>query len=143
VLKLPLPEEGSSAPRSFLRDEHGNTMAEFAMVAAVFLTLFLGIVEFGFHAWDRNSVTADAREGARYAIVHGSTSLLAADSAAVANYVKSRTTLDTTIRVTTIWTPDNHPGSHVQVIVKHPIPRRGPFIPAMVDSAASEMIILF
>ena len=142
MLKLRLTKERAPRLRVFLRDDHGNTMAEFAIVAAVFLTLFLALVEFGFEAWERNSVTSDARDGARYAIVHGSTSLLQADSAAVANYIKSRTSLDT-IRVTTVWNPNKNPGSIVSVTVKHPIPQRGPFLPARTDSGMSQMVIQF
>jgi Flp pilus assembly protein TadG len=78
-------------------------MVEFAIVAGlIFIPLVFGIIEFGRLVWAKNMVTAAAREGVRYAIVHGSTSGAIADSAAVAVYVEGRTGL-TPIKVSTTW----------------------------------------
>jgi Flp pilus assembly protein TadG len=123
-------------------------MVEFAIAAGLVLTpILLGILEFGFAAWAKNSATADAREGARYAIVHGSASLNVATATAVRDFVKGRTGLETTgpnaIVVNTVWPTNNNPGSTVQVTVTHAVPRRGPFIPAHTDVATSKMVILF
>ena len=80
-------------------------MVEFAIIAVVFFIPFIfGAIELGRMAWAKNTVTAAAREGVRYAIVHGSTSGSVADSAAVANYVKGRTQLGGII-VRTRWMP--------------------------------------
>lgn len=127
----------------FLRDERGAAMVEFAIAAGVFVTVLLGIMEFGFAAWEKNGVAADAREGARYAIVRGSESGRVTDSAGVADYVKSKTSLDTTIQVVTTWHPDKKFGSVVWVQVNHAVPRRGPFIPAHTDSSTSKMVVVF
>jgi len=124
-------------------NESGAAMVEFAIAVTVFSVLLLGILEFGFAAWAKNSVAADAREGARYAIVHGSQSGRVATPDSVTNFVKARTNLDATIVVTTNWSPDNKPGSLVKVRVKHVVPRRGPFLAAHTDSSSSTMIILF
>jgi len=119
-------------------------MAEFALAASVFITMLLGILEFGLATWQRNSVVSDAREGARYAIVHGSESGRLATTDSVANYVKSKTSLDNSIQVVTTWDDAGEvPGTRVSVKVKHAVPRRGPFIPAHTDSSTSTMIILF
>src|SRR5436190_24097569 len=119
-------------------------MAEFAIVAGVvLLPLVLGILEFGFAAWEKNSVAADAREGVRYAVVHGSNSGRTATADSVTKYVKTRSALDS-IRVTTQWPAGNKdPGSEVKVSVAHDVPRRGPFLRAHTDSATSKMVILF
>jgi len=132
----------------FGRDERGATMVEFALAAVLILTpMLLGILEFGVAAWSRNSVTSDAREGARYAIVHGSTALKVATVDSVRRFVKSKTSLDTagadSIRVYAVWPTDNNPGSFVQVSVAHHVARHGPFIPSHTDSATSRMVILF
>jgi Flp pilus assembly protein TadG len=128
----------------FLEDDSGAAMVEFAIATSVFITLLLAILEFGFAAWARNSVAADAREGARYAIVHGGQSGRTADSATIANYVKSKTSLDNSIVVLTTWEDVNKtPGKRVTVKVKHAVPRRGPFLPAHTDSSSSTQIILF
>jgi Flp pilus assembly protein TadG len=135
--------------RRLSRDEEGGSMVEFAIVAGLLMTpIMLGILSFGFAAWAKNSVTSDAREGARYAIVHGLTASTVADSFAVRDYVRSRTSLETTgpnaIRVHTKWPTTNLPGQVVEVSVAHPVPRRDPFfIPAHTDSAVSKMVILF
>jgi len=127
-----------------LRDDSGAAMVEFAIASSVFLTILLAIFEFGYAAWARNGVAADAREGARYAIVHGSQSGRSADSATIANVVKAKTSLDNTIVVVTTWASASHdPGTNVTVKVKHAVARRGPFIPAHTDSSTSTQVILF
>ena len=118
-------------------------MVEFAVVGGLFTILLLGIFEFGTSAWSKNNVAADAREGARYAIVHGSRSGSVADSAAVANAVKSKSSLGNSIRVYTWWPEGKTPGSIVTVSVAYTVPRRGPFVPAHRDSATSKMTIAF
>jgi TadE-like protein len=124
-------------------------MVEFAIIAGLVLTpLMLGIFSFGFAAWAKNSAASDAREGARYAIVHGSTSTNVADSFAIRDFVRGRTSLETSgpnaIRVHTRWPNGNSPGDIVEVSVVHPVPRRDPFfIPAHIDSATSKMRIIY
>lgn len=109
--------------------------------------LLLGILEFGFTAWARNSATADAREGARYAIVRGSTSSNVATVDSVRRFVRSRTALDTmgpdSVRVYAVWPAGNSPGSTVEVSVAHRVTRRGLFIPTHTDSSTSKMTVLF
>lgn len=131
--------------KSILGGEEGGAMVEFAIASTVFVSILLGILEFGFAAWAKNSVTSDAREGARYAIVRGGQSGRVADSTMIANYVKSQTSLDNSIVVVSTWAdPTNKtPGTTVAVKVKHAVPRRGPFIRAHTDSSTSTMIIVY
>jgi TadE-like protein len=51
----------------------GQGLAEFALIIPMFLMMMFGIVDFGRVIWARNSLENAAREGARYAIVHGGT----------------------------------------------------------------------
>jgi Flp pilus assembly protein TadG len=128
----------------FLKEVDGTSMVEFALVGSLFSAILLGIIEFGLAAWQKNTAASDAREGARYAIVHGATSPRVATADSVAAFVKTRTTLDTAgMRVYTRWNPDNTPGSQVIVSVAHTVPRRGPFIRAHRDSVTSKMNIYF
>lgn len=46
---------------------------EFAVTIPIFLVLTLGVVDLGRVIWATTSLNAAAREGARYAIVHGGT----------------------------------------------------------------------
>lgn len=48
-------------------------MVEMALVLPVFLTVVMGIIEFGRGMWVGNMVTNAAREGARIAVLDGST----------------------------------------------------------------------
>src|SRR5215203_3154478 len=129
--------------RAFWKAENGSGMVEFAFVGTFFSLILLGIIEFGLAVWQKNSAASDAREGARYAIVRGSTMtghIATTDS--VRNYVLSKTSLDASgVRVYTTWSPDNSPTSTVTVSVAHSVARRGPWIGAHIDSATSQMTI--
>ena len=125
------------------QDERGAAMVEFAMVTAlIFIPLVFGIIEFGRLIWSKTTISAAAREGVRYAIVHGSTSGSVADSAAVANYVIGRTGLSP-IAVRTTWSDSNEPGDTATVQVTYvytPIVR---VIPSRTITSSSRQIISF
>lgn len=129
---------------TFLKNDRGSAMVEFAIAGSVFSVILLAILEFGFAAWQKNAVASDARDATRYAIVHGAASGRTATPDSVSRYVKSRTSLDTgTITVYTSWSPDKKPGSEVTVSVAHTAPRRGLFIAAHRDSATSRLRVFF
>jgi Flp pilus assembly protein TadG len=52
----------------FKRDERGAALVEFALGAAVFMTVVFAVLEFGILLWTHNALTDAARRGARYAI---------------------------------------------------------------------------
>jgi Flp pilus assembly protein TadG len=54
--------------KKFRRDERGAALVEFALGAAIFLTVTFGIVEFGLLLWTHNALTDAVRRGARYAV---------------------------------------------------------------------------
>lgn len=130
--------------RRFRDCDAASGMAEFAVAGGLFSIMMLGIFEFGAAAWSRNTVAADAREGARFAIVHGTRSGSATDSAGVANYVKGKSVLGPSIRVYAWW-PNGTKAQDDPVVVSvaYSVPRRGPFIPAHRDSATSTMHIVY
>ena len=49
----------------------GQSLVEFALVLPLFLVMLMAVVDVGRAIWAQNSLAAAAREGARYAIVHG------------------------------------------------------------------------
>lgn len=53
------------------RDERGQALVEFALILPVFLLIVLGILEVARAVWQENTLAYAAREGTRYAIVHG------------------------------------------------------------------------
>lgn len=126
-----------------LTDEAGASMIEFALVAAlIFLPLMFGVFEFGRLTYLKTTVTAAAREGVRYAIVHGTTSGATADSAAVADYVKGRTSLSPLV-VRPTWDPGKAPGDTVYVRVSYtyvPIVR---LLPSRTLTSTSKQVIAF
>lgn len=71
----------------------GQAMVEFALVAPMFFLLIFSIIEFGRYVYYVQILNNAAREGARYAIVHGSQSFQpagpAGDDPAVATVVRS------------------------------------------------------
>lgn len=99
----------------------GSTLVESAVVAAVFLMLLVGIMEFGRLGFAYNEVSFAAQRAVRYAAVRGSTSGHAASAADVqaAALVYTGALDNSMVTVTTTWTPDNHPGSTVQVKVAY------------------------
>jgi Flp pilus assembly protein TadG len=118
-------------------------MVEFAIVAVVFfIPLIFGIIEFGRMAWTKTTLTAAAREGVRYAIVHGSTSPAPADSAAVADYVKGRTPLGG-IAVRTRWMGGNSPTDTVQVTVTYPFNSLIPVVQTRQLQGVSQQVIAY
>jgi hypothetical protein len=57
--------------RLFRREEDAQGIVEFALVLPVILVLIFGIIDLGRAVWEENTLAYAAREGTRYAIVHG------------------------------------------------------------------------
>ena len=97
--------------------QRGAAMLEFGLAFLVFFSALYGIMEFGRVVASYNILSGAAREGARYAMVHGSASGSAASSSDIQTVVRNWAIgLDTgSVAVTTTWTPGNAPGSTVNV----------------------------
>ena len=54
------------------RDEQAQALVEFALTLPLFLLLVTGIFDVARAVWQENTLAYAAREGTRYAIVHGS-----------------------------------------------------------------------
>jgi Flp pilus assembly protein TadG len=97
----------------------GSTLVESALALASFAILLAGIMEVCLALFVANSVTFAAQRAARYASVRGSASGHAASLADVQGVAQQNAAPlsagSVTINVT--WTPDNKPGSTVQVQV--------------------------
>ena len=62
--------------RAFARfDEAGQSLVEFALILPVVLLIITGLFDVARATWQENTLAYAAREGTRYAIVHGSASL--------------------------------------------------------------------
>jgi Flp pilus assembly protein TadG len=56
-------------------DEAGQSLVEFALILPVVLLIITGLFDVARATWQENTLAYAAREGTRYAIVHGSASL--------------------------------------------------------------------
>lgn len=66
---------GTSSPVLTLKDDvTGSMLVEFAMAVLVVVTLTLGIAELSMMIYTYNSIGNAARDGVRYAVVHGADS---------------------------------------------------------------------
>ena len=59
-----------------LKSESGQSLVEFALVLPIVLLLLTGIFDLARAVWQENTLAFAAREGTRYAIVHGAGSIL-------------------------------------------------------------------
>jgi Flp pilus assembly protein TadG len=126
--------------KGWWRGEQGSSLVEFAMTVPVLLTFFFGLIQVCIATYTRSAISECAREGTRYAMVHG-TNCLTANSAsctvnaqAVNTYVSSSPWPNIgggTMTVNTTYPDGNEkPGSRVQVAVSYAFPFRVPMIPA-------------
>ena len=88
--------------------ERGSTIAEFALAVAALMTMIVGIVDVGRAMYANHLVANAAKEGARYAVVHGSSCTLSgcpATAAQIRTYVRGLVPgIDAThLTVTTTW----------------------------------------
>jgi Flp pilus assembly protein TadG len=114
--------------------KRGQTLVEFALIVPAVLGLLFSIMWLSLAVYAYNYVSYGAREGSRYAAVHGSDSKQPVTTAdAVATFVQSETAgLDTSkLTVSTTWAPaaaPGTPGGTVQVQVKYQFLLSVPFM---------------
>ena len=61
--------------RGAARDEQAQSLVEFALILPLLLLIMTGLFDTARAVWQENTLAFAAREGTRYAIVHGSTSI--------------------------------------------------------------------
>ena len=127
--------------------ERGSTMVESAISMVLFFTLLFGIVGWSLVIWAYVYTGHAAREASRWASMRGSKSGVTTVQQDVIDFVKGTgsQTLGlnpANITVTATWSPDEQPGSTVQVKVAYAVPQVVPFIPAINVSSTSMMTIV-
>ncbi len=103
-------------------NQKGQTSLEFAGIALVFLFILLATTYLGEVIFAYNWVSTASHDAVRWASVRGDSAPAAASTADVQNFVKSELNIDNSkgeLVVTPTWTPDNKPGSTVQVQVQY------------------------
>ena len=101
--------------------QRGSALVESGLTMIVFLTVIFGLMDFGRMVWAYNLVSHAAREGTRYAMVHGRNSSHPATADGIRSVVKGQAVgLDpASLLVNVSWIPDNKPGSAVKVAVQY------------------------
>jgi Flp pilus assembly protein TadG len=106
------------------RRDEGQALVEFALVLPVLLMLILGLFDVARAVWQENTLAYAAREGTRFAIVHGSASespVSQTGHAAVVDVVRAAAVGVSNITVTVTYpdsitgTPCNDRGCRVAV----------------------------
>lgn len=137
-------QRGSARRR--VRGQRGNALVEGALTLLLFLTIIIGLMEFGRYVWAFNEIAYAAREGARYAIVRGSTSSSPATATTVTQAVQAAAVgLDpNAMTVAVNWSPNNKPGSSVQVKVSYTLVPATSLIPptSMTVGTTASMVVL-
>jgi Flp pilus assembly protein TadG len=110
------------------RRERGAAVVDFVLVTVVLVPLVLGIVQVGLVLHVRNTLTAAASEGARYAATydHGPDDGVSLTRAQVAGALAARYADNVTAQETTV---DGYPGVVVRVHAE--VPALGLFGPAV------------
>jgi Flp pilus assembly protein TadG len=118
--------------RNHRSSERGATLLEFALTFLLFLAMTMGGLEIGRAIWTYATVSHATKQAVRYAMIHGAdntgvdgngNALSQGDvEANVENVAKENAVgLDgAVLNVVTTWTPDNTPGSTVEVRVSYP-----------------------
>lgn len=138
------------------RRPRGQTLVEFAFVAPVFFFMIFAIIDFGRYVYYVQIINNAAREGARYAIVHGDNSFQPTGPGAddpkiesvVKNYAVGVIGNSAVLDINSVWgtppgTPSNHRGQKVTVTVAydfHPIIPLVP-IPGITIKGESSLVI--
>ena len=123
----------------------GQTLTEFALVLTAFLLITFGIIQVSRAIYSYTFVSNAARDATRYASVNGSKSQNPVKSGDVQTFVKNESPgLDSSqLTVNTTWTPDNNPGSTVNVVVTYNFALFVPFFGQVTIpvGATSQMVI--
>lgn len=140
---------GSRIPRLSrvgLRGQRGSAIVEFAVTLMPVLILTLGMCDFGRGVWSYNTLSYAAREGARYAIVHGEESPNPASTSKIEEIVENWAVglSPEYLTVQTSWQPDNSSGSTVVVEVNYDFQTVVPILPSGITlSSTARMVVLY
>jgi Flp pilus assembly protein TadG len=131
--------------------EEGSSLVEFAISIPVLLTFFFGLIQVCIATYTRGAISECAREGTRYAIVHGSSCQTAASASCTLTASAINTFVSSSpwpnlgggamTENTTYPDGNENPGSRVQVTVTYAFPFRVPWIPASTLTMSSTSVM--
>lgn len=131
-------------------NEEGSALVEVALTVPVLLTCFFGLIDVSLAFYTHQVLSESAREGTRYAMVHGSTCTTGSgnsctvSASTVNSYVSGLSWPNIgggTMTVSTTYPDGNEaPGSRVKVTATYNFPFSVPFIPASTLTMSSTSI---
>ncbi len=124
--------------------ERGSGLVEGALCFSSFLFITFGVMEFAMAIYAYNFCNYAAEDAARWVSTRGANYPTPASAASVQTYVTNEAIgLTSAPTVTTTWTPNNSPGSVVQVTVTYTvIPLTGVTLHANFQvSSTAQMVI--
>ena len=134
-----------------MSSDEGSSLVEFAVSIPVLLTFFFGLIQVCMASYTRAAISECAREGTRYAMVHGSSCETSSNASctltasAINTYVSSNSWPNLgggSLTVSTTYPDGNEsPGSRVQVAVTYAFPFRIPMIPASTLTMTSTSVM--
>lgn len=142
-----MPDNSGHKPK---RCERGSAVLEFAAAFTLLFTFLFAIVDLSRALYSYHFVADAAREGTRYAMVRGATctsysTACPASASDIQTYVKNVPAgiNPQSVSVNTTWTPNNSPGSLVQVQVQYNFQPIFPLLPkgALTMTSSSQMVI--
>jgi Flp pilus assembly protein TadG len=146
-VKCPLP----SRARRLCCGEGGSSLVEFAITVPVLLTFFFGLIQVCIASYTRGAISESAREGTRYAMVHGASCQTPSNASctltagAVNAYVSASQWPNIgggAMMVATTYPDGNeNPASRVQVTVSYAFPFRIPAIRASTLTMSSTSVM--
>ena len=123
----------------------GQTLVEFALVAPIFFLILFSIIDFGRYVYTVQILNNAAREGARYAIVHGSAGIPSSGDPAPGTTSSDPTGANVkavvrrnavavvnstaSLVITPVWPDGNGRGKTVTVSVSYPFKTLIPIVP--------------
>jgi Flp pilus assembly protein TadG len=140
--------------RAFVRHDEGQALVEAALTVPIVLAFAFTMIELCLAFYSHCLISESAREGTRYAIVHGATCETASNASCTAtassinNYVSQlgwpNLAVGTMTPTTTFPDGNQNPGSRAQVAVSYVFPINLPFVPkhSITMSSASVMYII-
>ena len=110
--------------RYFRTRQHGQAAVEFALVIVSLVLLLFSMLEMTMFIYTYAALTGAAKEGVRFAVVHGASAANPAAPADVVNTVKTYAAASLhsvpSTNITVSYPGGNSPGSTVQVSVSYP-----------------------
>lgn len=127
--------------------QRGQAFVETALVMLVYFYMVMGVIECGRMVYSFHTISHAARDGARYASVHGNSSGAPATNVTVKNFLRPRmpgiTSNDLAVNVS--FTPNGNPGGNALVDLNYTYrPVLRVLFPITVAlKAKSKMVVLY